>query len=90
MGGRHLVLDVAGPLVVVRLDLGSFYFIGGQLVLDPVKTEEADEIGKTLVEPEVLPPLESNQVPVPHVRQLMQDHLGHNPDMVLRGLGLAY
>ena len=44
--------------------------------------------GEPLVKPEIVPPLESDEVPEPHVGQLVGDHRGH-PLLVGGGGGLV-
>ena len=44
--------------------------------------------GEPLVEPEIVPPLESDEVAEPHVGQLVGDHRGH-PLLVGGGGGLG-
>ena len=43
-----------------------------------------DIVGKALMQPEVIPPLERDQVAEPHMADLMKDHVDHPLEFLLR------
>lgn len=73
VGGYAVVLVVA-PDGLHYVQDPSVDYRSGKLMVDGVEGLVADKLGEGLVQPEVLPPLHSDQISEPHVGHLVQDY----------------
>ncbi len=73
MGRRALVGEVGVELLVDQV-VGGRVAVGGRALGGP----HARELGERLVEPEVVPPAHRHDVAEPHVRHLVEQHVGED------------
>jgi hypothetical protein len=73
---HHLVFGVAPAFAGVERREARVVFQGGDFVFDFLQAEVADEVGETLVEPEVVPPFHGDEVSEPVVGQFVGYRVG--------------
>lgn len=73
VGGDHLVFGIAPALATVEGGEARVVLKRGNLILNLLKAEIADEISKALIKPEIIPPFHSHKIAKPVMRQLMRN-----------------
>ena len=84
-----LVFLVAPGFSISEVHIGGFKR-GDERIIDFVKDEMCDKISKTLIEPEVVPPIHGDEIAEPMMRQFVHKGIGKIVVVILGGVGLKH
>jgi hypothetical protein len=82
MSRCQLVLYVASMFVHTETDI-RYHSGEGELLVDCIKCFMADELSKRLVEPEIIPPVHSDEIAEPHMGNLVQEDMSSSADITV-------